>query len=142
MNTTHDLAHAWVALWNGDLALTERIVAERFVSHAAPLMGGAPSDTRGRDGLNGWIRGIHAVLLDLRFTVQLGPFRDGNVIALRWRANGTYSGTLPSATAPAGRAVEFFGTDTLRVDDDNRICEYWANADSLWFTQQIELRQP
>lgn len=136
---TRRLADDWVALWNGDLTQTRRIVAEGFVAYAAPLMGGAPGATTGRDALDGWVRGIHAVLSDLRFTVQLGPFCDGDTVVLRWRADGTYAGGVPGATAPAGGAVEFFGTDTLRIDDDGLIAEYWANADSLWFAQQIGL---
>ncbi|MDQ1218281.1 hypothetical protein [Microbacterium arborescens] len=35
--------------------------------------------------------------------------------------------------------MAFFGTDTLRLDDDGLIAEYWANADSLGFAQQIGL---
>ncbi len=136
---THRLVNDWVALWNGDLAATDRIVAEDFTSHAAPLTGGEPGESMGRSALNGWVNGIHSVLRDLRFTVQLGPFRDTDTVVLRWRADGAYVGGVPGATAAVGQMVNFFGTDILRVERDGRIHEYWANADSLWFAQQIGL---
>ncbi|MDQ1130883.1 hypothetical protein QE381_003011 [Microbacterium sp. SORGH_AS 888] len=60
-------------------------------------------------------------------------------MVLRWRANGAYVGGIPGATAAVGRAVNFFGTDILRVEQDGLIHDYWANADSLWFAQQIGL---
>ncbi|GAB3279561.1 ester cyclase [Kineosporia babensis] len=135
--TPAELAAAWVDLWNGDLALSPSIVATDFVSHAAPLFGGAAADNTGRDLLERWISGAHAVFADLRFKVQLGPFQDGDFVILRWKAQGTYTGVLPG-TAPnaKGRTVEFYGTDTLRISD-GLIREYWANADSLWVVQQI-----
>ena len=35
------LADPWKDLWNGDLEVTDRIIAEDFVAHAAPLTGSA-----------------------------------------------------------------------------------------------------
>lgn len=56
---------------------------------------------------------------------------------VRWRADGTYTGALPGTDpAAAGRQVSFYGTDTLRLEG-GLIAEYWANADSLWFVQQL-----
>jgi SnoaL-like polyketide cyclase len=134
---THDLANAWAALWDGDLTQTPRIIAADFVSHAAPLTGGPTGDSYGRDGLNTWVSGIHQVLDDLHFVIELGPFRDGDIVVVRWRADGSYRGGYPDATAQAGTPVRFFGTDTLRLDASGLIVEYWANADSLWFVQQL-----
>jgi hypothetical protein len=59
------LAEPWKELWNGDLALTDRIIAEDFVAHAAPLTGTGSDLIRGREALNGWVSGIHAILPDL-----------------------------------------------------------------------------
>jgi SnoaL-like polyketide cyclase len=134
---THDLANAWAALWDGDLTQTPRIIAADFVSHAAPLTGGPAGDSYGRDVLNTWVSGIHQVLDDLHFLIELGPFRDGDIVVVRWRADGSYRGGYPGATAQAGTPVRFFGTDTLRLDASGLIVEYWANADSLWFVQQL-----
>jgi hypothetical protein len=39
-----------------------------------------------------------------------------------------------------GREVIFTGTDTLRVAG-GQLAEYWANADSLLFFQQLGVRE-
>jgi hypothetical protein len=138
---TAALAQAWCDLWNNDLDQTDKIISPAFVSHAAPLTGGAAADSAGRDLLNTWVAGIHQVLSGLHFNIQLGPFRDGDTVIVRWRADGTYTGGLPgSDPAAADRAVTFYGTDTLRLEN-GAIAEYWANADSLWFVQQLGVRE-
>jgi hypothetical protein len=82
------LAEPWKQLWNGDLTVTDKIIAEDFVAHAAPLTGTGSDLMRGRDALNGWVSGIH----------------------------------------------------TLRIAD-GKLAEYWANADSLLFFQQLGIRE-
>ena len=127
---------AWLAYWNGDLSQAERLISPEFVAHAAPLTGVGPSEIHGRDGINGWITGAHAVMQGLHFEVQVGPFVDGEFVLGRWRARGTFQGMPGMPQDGPRRAVDFTGTDTLRVVD-GRIVEYWANADSLLFMQQI-----
>lgn len=47
---------------------------------------------------------------------------------------------LPGSAAEAiGREISFTGTDTLRVNEGTLV-EYWANADSLFFFQQLGIR--
>jgi hypothetical protein len=60
---------------------------------------------------------------------------------LRWKAQGTYGGGFPGAAAEAvGRVIMFTGTDTLRVVN-GMLAEYWANADSLLFFQQLGVKE-
>jgi len=60
---------------------------------------------------------------------------------VRWKADGTYAGGFPGAPAEAiGRPITFTGTDTLHVAD-GKLAEYWANADSLLFFQQLGVRE-
>jgi predicted ester cyclase len=135
------LAEPWKDLWNGDLSLTETIIAEDFVAHAAPLTGTGPDQIRGREALNGWISGIHAILPDLAFVIEVGPITDGQHMVVRWKARGTYRGGFPGAAPEAvGRKVIFTGTDTLRIAR-GQLAEYWANADSLLFYQQLGIRE-
>jgi predicted ester cyclase len=135
------LVEPWKDLWNGDLGLTEKIIAEDFVAHAAPLTGTGPDQIRGREGLNGWVSGIHAILPDLTFVIDVGPITDGDYLVVRWKARGTYRGGFPGASPEAiGQEVTFTGTDTLRVAD-GKLAEYWANADSLLFYQQLGVRE-
>ena len=37
---------------------------------------------------------------------------------------------------PAGGEISFTGTDTLRIEN-GKLAEYWADADSLLFFQQL-----
>ena len=60
---------------------------------------------------------------------------------MRWKAHGTYRGGFPGAAPEAiGRQVTFTGTDTLRIVG-GQLGEYWANADSLLFFQQLGIRE-
>jgi hypothetical protein len=135
------LAEPWKNLWDGDLSQTEKIIAEDFAAHGAPLTGAGSDLIRGREALNAWVSGIHAVLSGLTFDIEVGPITDDEYLVLRWRAHGTYGGGFPGASADAvGRPVTFTGTDTLRVAD-GKLAEYWANADSLLFVQQLGVRE-
>jgi len=135
------LAEPWKELWNGDLALTDRIIAEDFVAHAAPLTGTGSDLIHGREALNGWVSGIHAILPDLSFEIEVGPIADDDHMVVRWKARGTYGGGFPGASPDAvGREITFTGTDTLRIAD-GKLAEYWANADSLLFFQQLGIRE-
>ncbi len=106
-------------------------------AHAAPLTGSGSGEIHGRDALNAWVGGIHSVLPDLAFTIEVGPISNKDYLVVRWRAHGTYGGGFPGASGSAvGREVTFTGTDTLRIVN-GQIAEYWANADSLLFVQQL-----
>ena len=135
------LATPWKDLWNGNLDVTDQIIAEDFVAHAAPLTGTGTSEIHGRDALNAWVSGIHAILPDLAFDIEVGPITGDEHLVVRWKAHGTYRGGFPSTPPEAiGRHITFTGTDTLRTAD-GKLAEYWANADSLLFFQQLGVRE-
>jgi predicted ester cyclase len=135
------LANPWKDLWNGDLGITDKIIAEDFLAHAAPMTGSGPGEIHGREALNGWVSGIRAILPDLTFVIEVGPITDDEHMVVRWKAHGTYRGGFPGAPPEAvGREVTFTGTDTLRIAD-GKLAEYWANADSLLFFQQLGVRE-
>ncbi len=127
----------WAALWNGDLALLDQIIAVDFLAHAAPISGNGSDEIVGRQGLGTWISGIRAAAPDLLFTTHVGPLAEGDFLSGRWAASGTYRGGMPGVPATAvGSHVSFTGTDTLRVAG-GQIAEYWANADMLQLLQQL-----
>jgi hypothetical protein len=135
------LTGPWQDLWNGDLTVTDKIIAEDFTAHAAPITGTGPDEIHGRDALNAWVNGIHAILSDLNFDLDVGPVTDDEHLVVRWKAHGTYAGGFPGAAPEAvGREVTFTGTDTLRIAG-GMLAEYWANADSLLFIQQLGVRE-
>ena len=135
------LATQWKDLWNGDLGIADQIIAEDFLARAAPLTGSGPGQIRGREALKGWISGIHAILDGLSFTIDVGPITDDDHLVVRWAARGIYRGGFPGASPEAaGREIAFTGTDILRIAG-RRLAEYWANADSLLFVQQLGVRE-
>ena len=135
------LYEPWGALWNGDLSITDKIIAEDFVAHAAPITGTGPDEVRGRRALNAWVSGIHAILPDLSFVLDVGPIADDQYLVVRWKARGTYRGGFPGASPDAvGREITFTGTDILRIAD-GKFAEYWGDADSLLFIQQLGVRE-
>ena len=129
------LWHRWIDLWNGDLARAEEIIHPEFALHrTSPYMDA--DQVRGREGLLGWIGQTRSLFSDLRFTVEVGPIVDGETVAGRWIAEGTYQGGIPGSTAPAGTRVGFHGNDIWRVEG-GLIRDYWLSDDGLDLMQQL-----
>jgi predicted ester cyclase len=125
----------WIDLWNGDLARAEEIVHPEFAIHRIPP---PPISDRagGREGLLEWIQQTRSLFDDLRFTVEVGPIVDGEMVAGRWVAEGAYRGGIPGSTAPAGTNVRFHGNDIWRAEG-GMIREYWLSDDLLDLMQQL-----
>lgn len=121
------IATRWLALWNGDIAALNDVVAESVITHAILVGQVAEVPMVGRRALGGWIAQMHAATPGLRFSIEVGPLVDGDLIALRWRVQGDQN------NAP----LSFTGTDILRVERD-RIIEYWVNSDTLLMMAQME----
>lgn len=77
-----------------------------FAGHLAPMSGTGPDEFHGRQPLNDWISGIHALLPDLSFVLDVGPIADEQYLVVQWRARGTYAGGFPAPppTPSAGRS--------------------------------------
>jgi predicted ester cyclase len=125
----------WIELWNGDLDLAQEIIDPDFDLHRIPpprvLEGVA-----GRERLVEWIRQTRSFFPDLRFTVKVGPIVEGDHVAGRWVAEGTYQGGIPGSTAPPGTAIRFHGNDIWRAER-GLIREYWLSDDLLDLLQQV-----
>lgn len=128
----------WIALWNGDLARAERIVAEDYILHMTPMGGGDLAQFAGSTGLAGWIGQLHAAFQPFRFTVQVEPLFDRDMIAGRWLAEGAYAGGFPGAQASPGTPIRFAGADFLRIAD-GKIAEYWLSSDLTDLMTQLKM---
>src|SRR5260370_3942744 len=84
------LATQWKDLWNGDLGTADKIIAEDFLAHAAPLTGTGPDEIRVREARKGWISGIHPILTDLTFPIDIGPIPDHEHLVVPCRSDATY----------------------------------------------------
>jgi predicted ester cyclase len=130
-----DLWDRWIGLWNGDLGSAQDIIHPDFEVHREP-MPHVPEGLGGRDALISWVEQTRGILDELRFTVVAGPVVDGDMVAGRWFAEGSYRGGIPGATAPTGTRVGFHGNDIWRADD-GLIREYWLSGDLLDLSQQL-----
>ena len=128
----------WLALWNGDLAKADTIIAEDFRVHFSPLPGTPEGTGQGRAGLTAWIAGFHQTFVPFRFVEQFAPVIDRDMIAGRWRATGVLAGEFPGAQAARGTPVAFAGADFLRVAG-GRIAEYWLASDMTDLLSQLEV---
>lgn len=133
---TSRLVGLWLGLWNGDDNRAENFIRPDFRVHAALTGGGDGSSTRGPEGLVAWVKEGRTAVPNLEFTAEVGLIAQGDPIALRWRAEGTYPGGIPGATAPAGTPVSFTGTDILRLEG-GQLAEYWVNSDTLVLLTQL-----
>jgi predicted ester cyclase len=130
-----ELWDRWIELWNGDLDSAEQIIHPDFEVHRIP-MPHVPEELGGRQALLEWVKQTRSILDGLRFTVEVGPIVDGEMVAGRWLAEGFYQGGIPGAIAPAGTRVAFHGNDIWRAEDE-RIREYWLSDDLLDLSQQL-----
>ncbi len=126
----------WMAMWNGDVALTAEIVAPDCVVHQAPFGAGEPPRFEGPAGIRRMVEMGRAPFADLTFAVEVGPIAEGDLLAARWTSRGRYRGGLPGATAAAGAPVTFGGMDLFRIEN-GRIAEYWVSADVYHLMAQL-----
>ncbi|OBI84345.1 nuclear transport factor 2 family protein [Mycobacterium sp. 1245805.9] len=113
MQTVDELYDRWITeLWAGRPIAAE-IVTEDFVGHWPDR------DVHGPDELQGIVEQTRSMVADLNFAVQLGPLRDGDLVAARWIGEGR---------TPDG-PVSFTGNDILRLSGDGqRFAEYWTGT--------------
>ncbi len=132
------LVASWLRMWNGDYSQADTLIAPSFRLHAAMMDGGDGSAVDSPQALVRWIASTRVAVPDLAFTVEVGPLVDGDHIVVRWQARGTYAGGVPGARAPVGTAVDFTGTDILRVER-GQLAEYWVNSDTLALLTQLQV---
>ncbi|TCP74207.1 SnoaL-like polyketide cyclase [Rhizobium sp. PP-CC-2G-626] len=128
----------WIAMWNGNLAMANEIIAPDYKLHMSPVGGEDLSIYADPKGMAGWIGQLHAVIDPFVFQVQVQPLFGDGMIAGRWLASGTYKGGFPGAKAAPGTKVKFAGADFLRIEND-KVVEYWLSSDQLDLMKQLAL---
>jgi predicted ester cyclase len=125
----------WIDLWNGDLEKAPNIIHPEFAIHRFPPPR-ISDQLYGREALLAWIVQTRSLFEDLHLTVEVGPIVDGDTVAGRWIAEGTYRGGVPGSTAPVGTSVRFRGNDIWRAEG-GVIREYWLSDDLLDLMRQL-----
>lgn len=123
----------WLELWNGDLAQVDEIVHEEIAVHRHP---DPPIVATGRAGLVEWVTMTRSLFDGLRFTTEVGPVVDGDLVAGRWIAEARYLGGIPGGSAAPGTRVRFRGNDLWRAEN-GVVREYWLSDDLLDLLQQV-----
>lgn len=118
-------------VWNAhNPEATETYYASAFNDHN-PAIPGQPGGAAGAKAVFGTFL---AAFPDVHFTIDLQT-AEGDVVATRWTASGTNSGSLFGAP-PSGRAITITGIDIVRVSD-GKIVERWGNFDLAGMLQQV-----
>ncbi|WP_327412564.1 hypothetical protein [Streptomyces sp. NBC_01233] len=113
------LVEGWTALWNGDVALAEQILAPGFRLHFADDFDGTGSaHTFGPDELTAFISANSLALTGLTFAADAAPLVDTErgEMACRW---------IESSDGGDGDVVVKSGIDMFAVTD-GRISAVWS----------------
>lgn len=117
-------------VWSkGDMAAADTVFSADFVNHN-PAFDHAPT----REGYKQTVQQFRSAFPDLTMAVE-HVLAEGNKVALRFRARGTHLGPF-GAFPPSGRAIDFTGTGTARIDN-GQIVELWVNGDLMGLLQQL-----
>jgi predicted ester cyclase len=88
------------------------------------------------EGIRDYFRTLFAAVPDWRFEV-LDLLAEGDQVAVRWRASGTFDGTGRFfGFTPNGRSIELEGADVLTVEDGKIVSNY-AYTNGMVFAQQV-----
>jgi steroid delta-isomerase-like uncharacterized protein len=113
----------------GRLALVDNCFADDFVEHNP-----APGQGPGRDGVKDRIRALREAFPDVRFVVD-EIVGENDIVAVRYRWEGTHSGTFLGIPA-TGRRAAVRGMDFYRFKN-GLIAEHWDNMDELSMLTQL-----
>src|SRR3954471_10549076 len=99
------------------------------------------ADVVAPDGIAQYFGGIFAAMPDFRLEA-LSMVAEGDEVAVRWRATGTFDGTGRfEGLAPNGRSVELEGLDLLTVKD-GKIVANEAYTNGMEFVRQVGALPP
>ncbi|HEX8916951.1 MAG TPA: ester cyclase, partial [Chloroflexota bacterium] len=117
------------AVWNdGDPAVADELIAPREVHH--PHGGTEPG---GPEAQKQAARRFRRAFPDNRLTIEL-VVDGGELIAVRWRIEGTHAAT--------GRPItDYTGVNIFRISD-GKIVEIWDTRDDLGLYAQVGLIPP
>jgi hypothetical protein len=113
-----ELYRQWAAMWNGDLFIAHRIIADGFVAHLSADALVPDQEVRDAHSVALWVAQVRARAAHLRYRVELGPLIDGQYLSACWRVSG-YSRTAD------GAAFSKIGMDILRFKG-GRFSECWT----------------
>jgi steroid delta-isomerase-like uncharacterized protein len=92
---------------------------------------------RGPAEIRSFFAGLFAAFPDMEFTVEQVA-ATAAVVAVRWRAHGTFRGAAFQGVEPTGRRIEIRGCDCVEIED-GRIVRTTAYYDGAAFARGLGL---
>ena len=109
-------------IWSkGEVALIDDLVAPDYARHATD------GELAGREALRQAVLGLRAAIPDWTETLE-AVLAEGDLVAYRWTARGTYRGPLPGLPPPAGQSILLTGQAVHRIAG-GRVAETWSVFD-------------
>lgn len=115
----------------GEMRNADDLIAENVV-FTSPY---TPEPIRGRQGLKQMLSGLHAAFPDF-YLREEAILCEGDLVASRWVAGGTHTGSAFGPLSPSGRKFQITGMSIYRVRG-GKIAEGWVNDDTLGMAVQL-----
>lgn len=115
----------------GNLSLIDELVRDDIVDHEE----GMPGQPPGKEGVKFYVNTIRSAFPDIAVKTTEPALAEGDLEAAYSVLAGTHTGDFAGIPA-SGKAVEFAGTDIIRVED-GKVAEHWGSTDTLSLMQQI-----
>ncbi|HET7899960.1 MAG TPA: ester cyclase [Candidatus Nanopelagicales bacterium] len=124
-----------------DLDCAREIATASYIEHAvAPFGREAPGVVDGPEHLANVSRSLKAQFPDLRTVIE-AMVEEGDMVAVRVRAEGTNDGAINAAVPATGRRFSSWQSHWFRIED-GRLAEHWANREDLPTMLQLGLVSP
>jgi steroid delta-isomerase-like uncharacterized protein len=118
-------------VWNkGNVDFALEVFAEDYIRYDLRPTEALP----GPEGQRKIAADFRAAFPDLKWTVDL-ILAEGDLVAGRWTARGTNTGTWGSAE-PTGKAAQFSGVNIFRFAN-GKVVEIWNHRDDLGLREQL-----
>jgi predicted ester cyclase len=123
--------------WNKGVVL-EELLSSDAIDHS--FVGGKTKSEPGSESFKQIVAMFHRAMPDIQATV-LDEIFVGDKCVQRWSLTGTDTGGVMGMPA-SGKSLTFTGTTTVRMNDEGKIAERWANVDELGLLQQLGVVPP
>jgi len=123
--------------WNTGVVL-EDLLASDAIDHS--FVGGKTKSEPGSESFKQIVGMFRHAMPDIQITILDEIFAADKVVH-RWSLTGTDTGGVMGMPA-SGKSLTFTGTTTVRMNDEGKIAERWANVDELGLLQQLGVVPP
>jgi steroid delta-isomerase-like uncharacterized protein len=119
-------------VWSrGNVDFAHQVFADDYVRHDLRPTEAAP----GAAGQARIAQRFRSAFPDLEWRIDL-VLGDRDLVAARWTASGTHTGSWGDLP-PTGKRAVFSGVNIFRFDEDGKVAEIWNHRDDLGLMEQV-----